>query len=413
MSIVMSTGRGPPQMMRSIHGFEIFYIVLDRYGGLQMKTELTEEQASFRSTAVKFLQNESPLTEVRALYESRDGFERSWWAKAAQLGWTAMFIPESQGGGSVSGSPVTDAVIVAEEMGRMVAPGPFLPVNVVAAAVATEGSTGQQNSLLPGLSSGDTIATWAMCEPGGHWKPSELKTSARLEGNTVVVDGVKAYVEAASVADSILVTAQGDGGITQLLVPSGTEGMSVRPGRSIDMTKRFGTVTFDSARVARTCLLGEPGNAGSVVTRQLSIALALQCAEMVGAADRSLEFTLEYGRQRFAFGRPVVSFQAIKHRVADMTVRMEGSKAITDALASAIDRTDPDAIVLASVAKAYVAETCLTVIDECVQITGGIGVTWEHDLHLYNRRVAVDHSVLGTPEEHKRAVISALKKEAA
>lgn len=150
-----------------------------------------------------------------------------------------------------------------------------------------------------------------------------------------------------------------------------------------------------------TAVVGTPGDAGPAVARLLYLALSLQCAEMVGVADRALEFTLEYGRDRFAFGRPIVSFQALKHRIADMTVWLEGSKAVTDALAVAVDAGAPDLASLASVAKAYVGEHCLDIVDECVQITGGIGVTWEHDLHLYNRRAVVDRAVFGTPEDHK------------
>jgi alkylation response protein AidB-like acyl-CoA dehydrogenase len=178
------------------------------------------------------------------------------------------------------------------------------------------------------------------------------------------------------------------------------------------MTRRFGAVTFEGVRVSGDRVVGRHGSAKPALERQLEMALALQCAEMVGVADRTLEFTLLYGRERFAFGRPIVSYQAIKHRVADLLVKLEGSKAVTEALAAALDSRGNDVRTLASAAKAYVAETCLTVIDECVQITGGIGVTWEHDLHLYNRRAAVDHAVFGTPEEHKRVIVQALREAA-
>src|SRR5690606_18571100 len=131
-------------------------------------------------------------------------------------------------------------------------------------------------------------------------------------------------------------------------------------------------------------------------------------AELVGVADRTLEFTLEYGRDRFAFGRPIVSFQALKHRIADMAVWLEGSKAVSDALAQAVDEQAPDVARLASVAKAYVGAHALDIVDDCVQITGGIGVTWEHDIHLYNRRAAVDRALFGSPEEHKERIVALL-----
>ncbi|HEY7107348.1 MAG TPA: acyl-CoA dehydrogenase family protein [Acidimicrobiia bacterium] len=375
-----------------------------------MNLELDEDQEFFRETTRKFLATEAPLTKVRALYEDVDGFDRSWWRSAADLGWTSMFVPEALGGGSLSGHPTVDAVIVAEEMGRSVSPGPYLPVNVVAAALAWSGSEPQQEAVLPGLLAGDAFATWALCEPGGRWEPEHVTTTARIDGDAVVLDGTKAYVEAAGVASHVLVTARGDGGLSQVLVPVDADGVTVRRGRSIDMTRRFGAIGLDGVRLPVSAVVGEPGGAGREVRRQLALAIALLCAEMVGAADRTLEFTLEYGADRFAFGRPIVSFQVLKHRIADMVVWLEGSKAVSDELARALDDGRDDIEVLAGVAKAYVGEHAPDIVDDCVQITGGIGVTWEHDLHLYNRRAAVDRAVYGTPEEHKERLFARLEE---
>ena len=161
-------------------------------------------------------------------------------------------------------------------------------------------------------------------------------------------------------------------------------------------------------RVPAAAVVGEVGGAAAAVERQLEIALALQCAEIVGAADRVFEFTIEYAQDRFAFGRPIASFQALKHRIADMLVWLEFSKAISDARGQGGRRrraTKPARLV--SVAKAYVGDKCLDIIDDCVQINGGIGVTWEHDIHLYSRRVAVDRAVYGSPEEHKERLVRA------
>jgi alkylation response protein AidB-like acyl-CoA dehydrogenase len=369
--------------------------------------ELTADQEIFRETARKFLQAEAPLTAVRALYESPDGFDRAWWRQAAELGWTALFVPESMGGGSVSGAATRDAVIVAEEMGRLVSPGPFAPVNVVAAALSWDGSE-QQQEVLPGLLDGRTIATWATAEPGGRWEPEAIGTTASVDDGAIVLHGSKAYVEAAGVADLFLVTARTGHGLTQVIVPAAADGVRVAPGRSVDITRRFGRVHFDGTRLPVTAVLGDVAGAGGTVERQLELAIALQCAELVGVADRTLDETLAYGADRHAFGRPIISFQVLKHRVADMTVWMEGSKAVSDALAAAIDARDPGAGQLSSVAKAYIGEHCPDVVDDCVQITGGIGVTWEHDIHLYNRRAVVDRAVYGTPEDHKARLYALL-----
>jgi alkylation response protein AidB-like acyl-CoA dehydrogenase len=370
-----------------------------------MNLELSEDQEFFRATTRKFLESEAPLSSVRALYESPEGFDRSWWRDGAQLGWTSMYVADSMGGGSLSGSPASDLAIVAEEMGRLVSPGPLVPVTIVAYALSEGGSTDLQKAVLPGLLSGESIASWAWCEPGRRWDTADVETSAVLEGDEIVVSGTKSYVEAAGVADHFLVVALSNGGLTQVLIPAGASGVGVIAGRSIDMTRRFGTLHLDGVRVPASHAVGPFGQAETAVEQQLALALCLQCAEMCGIADRTLEFTLEYGRDRFAFGRPIVSFQALKHRIADMTVRIEGSKAATDALAAALDSGDADASRLASVAKAYVGESCLDIVDDCVQITGGIGVTWEHDIHLYNRRAVVDRAVFGTPEEHKARLL--------
>jgi alkylation response protein AidB-like acyl-CoA dehydrogenase len=368
-----------------------------------VKFALTDDQAFFRETTRRFLEAKSPLTSVRMIWERSDGFERDYWRQAAELGWASPFVPDRLGGGSISGRPLSDAVIVAEEMGRMVAPGPFLPVNIVAGALAVEGSEQQQTEILPGLLSGDIVATWALAEGGGRWSGvgPEISASAELRRGDVVINGSKAYVEAAAQSDHFLVVARTGAGLSQVLVPVEAVGCTVSAGRSIDLTRRFGRLDFDQMRLPVSALVGEPGTATETVEHELRRAVVLQCAETVGAADRAFETTVSFARERYAFGRPIASFQALKHRIADMLQWLEFAKAITDAAASAIDDGDADAGRLVSVAKAYVGDNCLDVVDDCVQMTGGLGVTWEHDIHLFSRRVALNRALLGTPEQHK------------
>jgi alkylation response protein AidB-like acyl-CoA dehydrogenase len=373
-----------------------------------VRFELTEDQEFFRETTRRFIEGETPLTTVRALYESADGFDRGWWKRAAELGWSSMYVPEAHGGGSISGSSTRDAVIVAEEMGRLVAPGPFLPVNVVAAGLARDGSAHQQSSVFPGLLDGSSIASWAFAEPGAQWDASSVQASAIPDGSEVVLTGTKSYVEAAGVADQFLVTARTGEGLTQVLVPAEAPGVTVIRGRSVDITRRFGSLHLEAVRLPMDAVVGQLGGAATTVEHQLEVALALQCAGLVGVAERTLEFTLEYGKERFAFGRPIVSYQALKHRIADMVGWLEYSKAVTDKLADLIDEGSDRAPTLVSVAKSFVGDRCPDVVDDCVQITGGIGVTWEHDIHLYNRRSIVDRAVFGSPEEHKERLCSLL-----
>jgi alkylation response protein AidB-like acyl-CoA dehydrogenase len=375
-----------------------------------VQLELSDDQEFFRATTRKFLEAEVPLTRVRALYEEPDGFDRGWWRDAARLGWTSLFVSEARGGGSLSGNPLSDAVILAEEFGRLVSPGPFLPVNIVCAALSRAGTDSQAAAVLPGLIAGETFASWAFAESGDRWRPEAFETTAVVAGGEVTITGEKAYVEAAGVATHLLVTARGDGGLTQVLVPADARGVSIRRGRSVDMTRRYGRMQLDDVRLPADAIVGQEGAADGDVEWQLQLALALQCAEMLGVAERTFETTIEYGRERFAFGRPIVSFQALKHRLADMALWIEGFKAVGEELTSAVDAERHDAAVLASVAKVFIGRHCLEIVDDCVQITGGLGVTWEHDIHLYNRRAAVDRAMFGSPELHRHRLLSMIEE---
>lgn len=375
-----------------------------------MQLVWTDEQESFRDFTQRFITSETPLTAVRDLYDSADGFDRDWWRRAAELGWTSLLVPEAAGGGSLSGSPVADAAIAAEQIGRHVAPGPFLPVNLVAAALGSADAPSEvQSGLLQRLLTGEAIASWAHAEAAGRWDAGSVATTVSESAGQLVLDGTKSFVEAASSAEQFLVTARSADGLSLVLVPADAPGVTVVRGRSVDMTRRFGRVVLDHVEVPADSSVGAVGGADDLVQHLLQVAVALQCAELIGLADRTLEVTLEYGRDRFAFGRPIVSFQALKHRIAEMTVWLEGSKAVATELASAIDGRRRDAQSLASVAKAYVGERCVDIIDDCVQITGGIAVTWEHDIHLYSRRAVLDRALYGSPEEHKYQLLAHLE----
>ncbi len=393
-----------------------------------MRLDLTEDQQAFQEAVNRFIATEVPLLTVRDLYENRLGFEPEWWQQAAQLGWTSLFVPEAYGGGSLSGSQTCDAVILAEEIGRGLAPGPFCPVNLVAAGVGASSNAAQHAGLLGRLVSGEVIAVWAFAEKAGRWTTDAVQATltpvgpaqgglatqsaqgGHQNGGSFVLNGTKHYVEAANAASHALVTARAEnGGLSQVMVALDSPGVSVKGGRSVDMTRRFGTISFTDVAVDASALVGTAGDVTEAVNRQLQLAVSLQCAEMVGIADRTLEFTLEYGQDRYAFGRPIVSFQALKHRIADMAQWLEACKAVSDELASVLDTqtqdasnvSSPEAQRLAHVAKSYVGEKTTRIVEDCVQITGGIGVTWEHDIHMYNRRVVLDRALYGSPEEHK------------
>ena len=190
----------------------------------------------------------------------------------------------------------------------------------------------------------------------------------------------------------------------QVVIPSGLAGVSHLPAHSLDLVRRFARLRFDRAEVAAEAVLGEPGGSAGDIERQLQDAVVLQCAEMAGAVDRVLEFTIEYAQDRFSFGRPLASYQALKHRFADMKLWVEASHATAGAAARAVDPGSSDAAELVSVAKSYVGDRAPLILPDCVQLHGGIGVTWDHDLHLYLRRVVQDRSQFGTPRDHRERV---------
>jgi alkylation response protein AidB-like acyl-CoA dehydrogenase len=372
-----------------------------------VELELQDDQELFVETTRRFLEAESPLTHVRDLYEDPVAFEREYWRRGAELGWAAMLVPEELGGGSVSGAGLLDLVLVAEEMGRLVSPGPLLPVNVVADTLARSGRPDQQKTLAT-LVSGERIATWAFAEPSGRWDASGVALAATERDGGWVLAGTKSYVQDAAVADNWLVAARTGEGLTQFLVSAGTPGVTVRPLQSLDMSRRFGELEFADVSVDASAVVGRVGEATADVERQLQVALTLQNAETVGAVNRVYEFTLEYAKDRMAFGRPIGSYQALKHRFADMKVWLEACNATATASARAVQAGADDASKLVSTAKAYIGDRAPAIVQDCVQLHGGIGVTWEHDLHLYLRRVAQNAALYGTARDHRLRVATLL-----
>lgn len=376
-----------------------------------MEYNLTQEQALFRDTTRDFLEKETPLAVVRELAAGPVGFDREWWRRGAELGWTSMLVAAAMGGDSISGNGIVDMAIVAEEMGRLVSPGPLVPVNVVAMALSEASNAEAHAEVIEQLMAGTAVASWAVYEPDRGWDPGSIALTATRDGGDYVLTGTKDRVDSGDQADYLLVTARlpasgaAAGELAQFLVPATAAGVRVTRDESLDLVRRFATVRFDGARVPAASLVGAPGEGETTaaVARQLQAAVALQCAELAGAAGRVFEFTVQWAFDRYSFGRPLASYQALKHRFADMRLWLEASQATAGAAARAVAAGGPtQAAELTSVAKAYIAERATDLVQDCVQLHGGIGVTWEHDIHLYLRRVTVDRALWGTPAEHRR-----------
>jgi alkylation response protein AidB-like acyl-CoA dehydrogenase len=370
--------------------------------------ELTSDQRLFRGTTKEFLEKEAPLTKVRELAEVSKGFERDWWQRGAELGWASMLIAADSGGDSISGNGLLDMTIVAEEMGRLVSPGPLVVTNVVAAALSEASNAAEHASVIDELVSGESVGTWAVYEPDRGWNPSGIGFEARSDGGEFVLNGVKDRVESGDQADYFLVTARTAEGLSQFIASSDIGGLTTTPMESLDLVRRFARIEFDNVRLPASAIVGSPGGAEAAVERQLQVAVVLQCAELLGVVERTVEFTIQWAFDRYSFGRPLASYQALKHRFADMKLWLEASHGTTEAAARAVQNRTADAPELVSVAKSYVGQRATDIIQDCVQMHGGLGVTWEHDIHLYLRRATVDRVTWGTPAEHRRRLADIL-----
>ena len=374
-----------------------------------MQFDLTADQRLFSSTTKSFLDSESPLTTVRENHDKGVSYDADFWRKGAELGWAAMLVPEELGGGGSEDSGLLEAAIVAEHLGRLVAGAPFLGVNVVASALASASNADAHSDSIEALVSGEATAAWAVYAPGKGWDPAGGSVTATRSGEGWTLSGVTDRVDSGDTVDLLLVLASTDEGLAQFLVPASATGVEVVPQTSIDMVRHFATVTFRDVAVPADAIVGAPGEAPAAVERQLQIAVVLQCAEMVGATSAVFEFTMQWLFDRYTFGRPLASYQALKHRVADMKLWLEASEATTTAACRAVQLGSPDAADLVSVAKAYVGEKSTDIVQDCIQLHGGIGVTWEHDLHLYLRRLTVDRVTWGTPSDHRRRIADLLE----
>jgi alkylation response protein AidB-like acyl-CoA dehydrogenase len=338
------------------------------------------------------------------MHAAGTSFEADWWRKAAELGWAGLLVPEALGGGSVSGDGVADLALVAEQVGRTVAPGPLHPVNTVLAGLVDADDAENHADTIEALVAGELVASWAAYEPGLTWQPEKATATATPTGTGYRIDGVKDRVEAGAESGAFLVVASSDGGLRQFLVPADASGVSVAPQTSIDLVKRYARVTFDGVEVGEEAAVGSAAQTPTLIARQSQIAQVLQCAETVGILDTVLGFTIQWGLDRHSFGRPLASYQALKHRYADMKIWLEASRATTRAAVADVSVHAPTADLSVSIAKSYLGEHAAPMVQHCVQLHGGIGVTWEHDLHLYLRRVTLYRAMFGTPEEHNLRV---------
>ncbi|HEY6573881.1 MAG TPA: acyl-CoA dehydrogenase [Mycobacterium sp.] len=368
------------------------------------------ERLLFASTAQAFLEKEASLSRVRELHAAGSSFDADWWRRAAELGWASLLVPEELGGGSVSGDGVGDLALIAEQIGRTVAPGPLHPVSTVLAGLVDAEDAERHSATIESLVAGELVASWAVYEPGQSWGPLAPEVTATPTATGFRIDGVKDRVEAGAESAVFLVVARVGDEIRQFLAPADAAGVTVESRESIDMVKRYARVSFEGVEVDGSAVVGTADQTATLIGRQSQVAQILQCAEVVGILDAVMDLTVRWGLDRHSFGRPLASYQALKHRYADMKIWLESCRATTRAAVADVSARAPGADMSVSVAKSYVGEHAAPMVQHCVQLHGGIGVTWEHDLHLYLRRVTLYRAMFGTPEEHNLRVYALTKK---
>jgi alkylation response protein AidB-like acyl-CoA dehydrogenase len=362
----------------------------------------SEDQELLRTTTRRFLAEQQSLAQVRRSIEGPDVFDGDLWRQGAALGWTAMLIPPEFEGGSVTEQPLVDLVVLGEELGRTLNSGPFIPCNVVAAAVARFGTEVQAKEHLPRLARGEATAAWCLSGDGSP-EPGAIEVRAEPEGDGWRLDGVARYVHAAGNASLLLVVGKDpEGEVRNLLVPRPTGGLSERTLSGLDVTRRFAEVRFHGVTVPAANLL--PGGEDAV-DLCLSLATVLQSAESVGAAELLFEETVDYAKKRVQFGRTIGSFQAIKHRFADLLMELEAMRAAAHYAALALGDGLDDAAAAVATAGSYVDDTFAHICGEALQLHGGIGFTWEHDVHLFIRRAKVNQVLYGDGAWHRERLV--------
>jgi alkylation response protein AidB-like acyl-CoA dehydrogenase len=367
-----------------------------------MTDDANPERLLFASTTQSFLEKEASLSRLRDLHDAGTSFDSGWWRRAAELGWTSLLVPEELGGGSVSGDGMADLALVAELAGRTVAPGPLHPVSTVLAGLVE--APKNHEATIESLIAGEIVGSWAVYEPGRPWSPLDATVTATRIATGYRIDGVKDRVEAGAESAVLLVVAECDGAVRQFLVPTDATGVRVEVQRSIDLVKSYARVHFDGVEVDESATVGSAEQTPALIARQSQIAQVLQCAEVVGILDTVLAFTIQWGFDRHSFGRPIGSYQALKHKYADLKIWFEACRATTKAAVAEVASRSPGAEMAVAVAKSYVGEHAPGMLQDCIQLHGGIGVTWEHDLHLFLRRTTLYRSLFGTPEDHNLRV---------
>ncbi|HWE68499.1 MAG TPA: acyl-CoA dehydrogenase family protein [Acidimicrobiales bacterium] len=362
-----------------------------------MNFAFTEEQEELRKAVRRFLEDKSPESEVRRLMETTEGYDPAVWSQMAdQLGLPGLAIPEEFGG---SGYTYVELIVVLEEMGRALLCAPyFASVALAANLLLVSGDDAAKKEHLPGIASGATIATVALAEASGRWDEAGVTLAASGSGDSWTLTGEKLYVLDGHTADLILVAARTPAGVSVFAVDKDAAGFTATPLSTMDQTRKQARLTFESTPAK---LVGTDGEGWAAISKMLDLAAVALAAEQVGGAQKVLEMAVEYAKVRVQFGRPIGSFQAIKHKCADMLLEVESAKSAAYYAGWAAAEDNDELPVVASLAKSYCSEAYFHATAENIQIHGGIGFTWEHPAHLYFKRAKSSELLFGDPTYHR------------
>jgi alkylation response protein AidB-like acyl-CoA dehydrogenase len=363
-----------------------------------------DEQEALRSTVRRFLADTSPEAEVRRLMETSKGYDPDVWRQlAGQLGLLGLIVPEAYGG---SGFSYLELIVVFEEMGRSLLCAPFFSTVAMATTLLLAlDDDAASKDLLPRIADGSCVATVALAEQKGSWNTGDVAMAAGRDGAGWTLSGEKFYVVDGHVADVILVVARTEAGTSVFAVESRAVGLVADLSSTMDKTRKLAHLTFDNTPAR---LIGPEGEADGALARMLDLAAIALAAEQVGGAQRVLEIAVGYAKIREQFGRPIGSFQAIKHKCANMLMEIEAAKSAAYYAGWAAAGDDPELPVLASVAKAYCSDAYVHAAAENIQIHGGIGFTWEHPAHLYFKRAKSSELFLGAPDYHRERLLQGI-----
>ncbi len=373
-----------------------------------MHFAFNEEQEALRTAAREFLADHSAPAQVRAAMDSERGYDPEVWQRiGTELGWTSIIIPEEYGG---AGLTYVELIGLMEEMGAALLCAPFFSTVCLAAnALLIGASEAQKQEYLPGIAAGQTTATLAATEANGSWEASAITTQARRDGRDIVLNGTKTFIVDGHTADLLIVVARdpgssGSAGVGLFVVPADAAGIQRRLLPTMDQTRKQAEVILADVRVPASARIGTPGDGGRILSQTLDRAAVALAAEQVGGAQRCLDLSVEYAKQRVQFARPIGSFQAIKHKCADMLLRVESARSASYYGGWAAAQNDAELPALASLAKVYCSDAYFHCAAESIQIHGGVGFTWEYDVHLYFKRAKSSETLLGDPAYHRELV---------